>query len=105
MSESDVQDPRIHEQRLAALWAHAYASETLVTTIHALYAHEINVGLQTFYDGGCDVWLGDDMNGRRVSETFDRDSFAEIAGWLVKTAEGYYPLLRQSRLRMSMVHG
>lgn len=94
----DVQDSRFHEERLRKLWAQAYESADLMTVVTGLYAHEINVGLQTFYDGGVDVWLGDPMNGRRIEESFDRDAMGEIVGWLQRTAEDYYPTLKRGRL-------
>lgn len=103
MSEPESPDSRLHEQRLAALWAHAYADGTLPVVLDALYAHEINVGMQSFYDGGWGLWLGDEMNGHRADGLFDAGrSVDEFAGWLLKTAEDYYPALRTARLTMSV---
>lgn len=103
MSEPEVQDSRVHEDRLALQWAHAYADGTLEVVLDALYSHEINVGMQSFWDGGWDVWFGSGQgwNDLRAQENFDRESLAKIAPWLLKTAEDLYPLLKQSRYRMS----
>lgn len=64
----------------------------LFQVISALYASEINCGLQTFWDGGMLVWLGDDMNGRRAEETFFREQMGEAAEWLHAEALNHYPL-------------
>lgn len=92
------EDTRIHEEDISAKWREAWDSPLLLSVIAGLYAQEINVGLQTFFDGGCDVWIGDDMNGRARQETFDRDSFGEIVQWLKLTAEEVYPILRRRRI-------
>lgn len=97
----DAPDSRLHEQRLAAQWAHAYADGTLPVVLDALYAHEINVGMQSFWDNGWDVWLGDLEWKGRVGDVVSFSTAAEIAPWLIKTAEDYYPLLRTARLTMS----
>jgi hypothetical protein len=31
--------------------------------------HEINAGVQTFYDAGMRVWIGDEMNGIQSETT------------------------------------
>ena len=91
-------DSRLHDERRAEVWRLAWDSLDLVEVIAALYAQEINVGLQTFWDGGMEVWIGDDMNGRRRSETFAPGEFAQAVWWLKLTAEEVYPVLRRHRL-------
>ena len=59
--------------------------------LQTLYANEINVGMQSFYDGGWTVWIGDEMNGRRVEQTFDNDEINDILAWLLKHASALYP--------------
>ena len=93
-----MSDDRLYAERNAAIWREAYTSDDVLTVLAGLYAQEINAGLQTFWDGGTEVWLGDDLNGRRRSETFDRDSFGEIAQWLKLTAEEVWPILRRHRM-------
>lgn len=41
----------------------------LARTMRELYASEINCGMSSFWDAGFEVWLGDDMNGRKVVDT------------------------------------
>jgi len=55
--------------------------QDLVSVIQSLYASEINAGLQSDWDAGFAVWLG--YSGRRVTETFTVEQFAdgrEVAG-------------------------
>ena len=37
---------------------------TLESVLAALYASEINCGIDSFWDGGWRAWVGDDTNGR-----------------------------------------
>ena len=62
----------------------------LQATMAALYASEINCGVQSFWDGGWEAWLGDAMNGRKA-EDFGLVTFDEIADWLRETAIQQYP--------------
>ena len=105
MSEAEPQDARIEEQRRRVAWHSAFLRGDLGQILRALYAHEINVGMQSFWDGGWDVWFGDDMNGRRTAEHFDPDSFDEIADWLKRTAEDYYPALKKGRVAVMDSYG
>ena len=92
-------DSRLHDERRAAIWREAYASDSLLDVLAGLYAQEINVGMQAFWDGGWEVWFGDrDLNGIRQSEHFVAEAFPEVVGWLKLTAEQLYPVLRRHRL-------
>ena len=93
-----TEDTRLHEESIAARWRAAYDSDDLLTVIAALYAQEINVGLQTFWDGGLDVWIGDEMNGRKVTENFRPEDIGQVAQWLKLSAEQCYPVLRARRI-------
>jgi len=42
----------------------------LTTVIRRLYDSKINMGLQSNFDDGIDVWLGDDRSVRTVERTF-----------------------------------
>lgn len=77
-----------------ARWDASMRECGLETVFGALYAHEINAGLQSFYDGGWTAWIGDEMNGRRAEQTFWRDDLLKVAEWLAVTAEALYPALR-----------
>lgn len=57
----------------------------------ALYAREINFGMQSFWDDGVEVWIGDDMNGRRAQANISGRSAADIARWLSEAAWELYP--------------
>ncbi len=64
---------------------------SLTTVIQRLYASEINCGLQSFWDGGVKVWLGDPSNGRWSEDSFDIEGLGEAAAWLDNAARLYYP--------------
>ena len=55
-----------------------------------LYDSEINWSLSTFWDGGIDVKLGDELNGFKDEANFD--TIGECVDWLVEAACAYYPL-------------
>jgi hypothetical protein len=52
---------------------------TLDEAITALYVREINCGVETFWDGGMTVSIGDRINGRKVETTFSRHRMGEAA--------------------------
>ena len=37
-----------------------------------LHDSEINAGVQTFYDAGMRIWIGDEMNGLHAETTINR---------------------------------
>lgn len=53
----------------------------------ALYDEEINAGLESDWDGGFRVWIGNTYSGHQFEETFLRDEFDKIAEWLEEHAE------------------
>lgn len=64
----------------------------------ALYASEINCGLQSFWDGDWTAWIGDVMNGKREAANFYSEGTGvdlmplRLAGWwLGSTAAKAYP--------------
>jgi hypothetical protein len=59
---------------------------TLDDAIAALYAREINRGVETFWDGGISVWIGDRINGHKVETAFSRHRMGEAAKWLLDEA-------------------
>lgn len=61
-----------------------------------LYASEINFEITTFWDGGWDVRLGDDMNG--IKATTNVNTFVEAAEWLMDAAIEAYPLSEFAKL-------
>ena len=68
--------------------------DSLLAVLSELYAKEINCGIQSFWDGGFEAWIGDDMNGRRAVETFHPDRrfgrpLHELPGWLLSKALGH----------------
>jgi hypothetical protein len=74
---------------------------TLEQVLQQLHDSEINAGVQTFYDTGMRVWIGDDANGIRTETTIDRTaSFVAprkwpegvtAASWLHEVALRLYP--------------
>lgn len=65
---------------------------TLIDVMEALYSSEINCGMQSFWDGGFDVWIGDEVNGKReVSSGYYSGMFSEAMNWLHDAALRHYP--------------
>jgi hypothetical protein len=64
---------------------------TLDDAITTLYVREINCGVETFWDGGMTVWIGDRINGHKVETTFSRQRMGEAAQWLLDEAARLYP--------------
>jgi hypothetical protein len=54
-----------------------------------LYHSEINFSVSTFWDGGFDVRLGDEMSGFKASATIDR--WGQIEPWLTAEAIKAFP--------------
>jgi hypothetical protein len=73
----------------------------LERVLQQLHDSEINAGVQTFYDTGMRVWIGDETNGIQSETTIDRSgNFAAprkwpdgvtAASWLHEVALRLYP--------------
>ena len=63
----------------------------LIEVMRKLYASEINCGIQMFYDGGVEVWLGDDRNGIHARGFLDIEDLDQAAQWLDEQARKHYP--------------
>lgn len=63
----------------------------LVLRMAALYNSEINCGVSSFWDGGFDVWIGDDMNGKKAETNFDAGDLSKAADWLHDEAMRLFP--------------
>lgn len=63
----------------------------LEETIKALYESEINCGLQSFWDGGFEVWLGDEHNGIMACQNFAASELDRAGDWLGDKAREIYP--------------
>ena len=69
--------------------------------LQQLHDSEINAGVQTFFDAGMRVWIGDESNGIQSETTINRagafaarrsDPFRPLAGsWLHEVALRLYP--------------
>jgi hypothetical protein len=69
--------------------------------LQQLHDSEINAGVQTFYDTGMRVWIGDEVNGIRAETLFDRmgslptartwPERVTAASWLHETALRLFP--------------
>lgn len=57
---------------------------SLEATLRHLYSLEINCGLACFWDGGWDVWIGDELNGYAAEGNVD--TISEVAPWLRNAA-------------------
>jgi len=50
--------------------------------LQQLHDSEINAGVQTFYDAGMRVWIGDESNGIQSERTINRTgNFADPRKW------------------------
>jgi hypothetical protein len=78
-----------------------YLSMNLQEAMMQLYWSEINCGVSSFWDGGWDVWIGDEMNGIKSKTGFDRSNLHLAAVWLINEAVRLYPksLLAQMHAR------
>jgi hypothetical protein len=71
----------------------------LESVLQQLHDSEINAGVQTFYDAGMRVWIGDEVNGIQAETTINRTAAARLkwpegftaASWLHETALRLYP--------------
>jgi hypothetical protein len=61
----------------------------LAEELQKIYDSEINVRISWLWDGGIDVWLGDDMNGYVAEDKVA--SVAEIIPWLQEAIAHFYP--------------
>lgn len=60
-----------------------------MSVMQDLYHSEINVMITTFWDGGWDVRLGDEMNGFPAVTTLKR--WGEVEPWLTAAAIKHFP--------------
>ena len=66
-----------------------YGFVDLAAELQKIYDSEINIRISWLWDGGIEVWLGDEMNGFLAQETVG--SAAEIAPWLQEAIACFYP--------------
>jgi hypothetical protein len=71
----------------------------LERVLQQLHNSEINAGVQTFFDAGMRVWIGDETNGIRAQTVINRTTAARLkwpeglsaALWQHETALHMYP--------------
>jgi hypothetical protein len=61
----------------------------LAAELQRIYDSEINIRISWLWDGGIDVWIGDDTNGYLAQETVP--SADEILPWLQEAIARFYP--------------
>jgi hypothetical protein len=84
---------------------HARPVADLEHILQLLHDSEINAGVQTLYDAGMRVWIGDDINGIRAETAINRTRAARLkwpegltaASWLHETALLLYPDSRYAK--------
>ena len=67
--------------------------------LQQLHDSEINAGVQTLYDTGMRIWIGDELNGIQAETTSNRTRAARLkwsegftaADWIHETALRLYP--------------
>lgn len=65
---------------------------TLVEAMEYLYDREINCQVGSFWDGGFELCLGDNMNGFKDFSVFDADELdTKGAQFLIDQADLHYP--------------
>ena len=77
----------------------------LERVLQALHDSEINAGVQTFFDAGLRVWIGDEVNGIQAETVFTRMGSTErmwpegltAASWLYETALRLYPYSKYAK--------
>jgi hypothetical protein len=77
----------------------------LERVLQALHDSEINAGVQTFFDAGMRVWIGDEVNGIQAETVFTRMGSTErtwpegltAASWLYETALRLYPYSKYAK--------
>ena len=80
-------------------------SADLERVLQALHDSEINAGVQTFFDAGMRVWIGDEVNGIQAETVFTRMGSTErtwpegltAASWLYETALRLYPYSKYAK--------
>ena len=65
--------------------------DKLVTVLAALYASEINCGIESFWDGGFTAFLGDATNGWDAEITLYPNELDGLAEWFSHNARRLYP--------------
>lgn len=63
----------------------------LLQVMTGLYSSEINFGMQSLWDTGFEVWLGDSLNGCRSVQSFGIGEMETAARWLDGKAREIYP--------------
>lgn len=77
----------------------------LERVLQTLHDSEINAGVQTFFDAGMRVWIGDEVNGIQAETVFTRMGSTErrwpegltAASWLYETALRLYPYSKYAK--------
>lgn len=64
---------------------------TFTEVVDRLYTSEINVGFQSFWDGGFTVWVGDHINGEVARRACQPGGWEAAAEWLDLVARAHYP--------------
>jgi hypothetical protein len=62
---------------------------SLETELQKIYDSEINVHFSWLWDGGIDVWIGDEMDGHLAQKTLATAS--EILPWLQEAIAHFFP--------------
>ena len=61
----------------------------VLEAIQGIYDSEINISISSFWDGGWNAQIGDDMNGFKDSAAFD--CIEECLDWLIHRVVDIYP--------------
>lgn len=64
---------------------------SLTDVMRALYDSEFDCGMQSFWDGGFEVWLGGGQNPVDIKESFSAGQYDDAAAWLDAEVRSRYP--------------
>lgn len=74
----------------------------LTKELQRIYDSEINFSITTFWDGGFDVKLGDEMNGFVAKSNHDTIKSAIL--WLIENVMDFYPTSLYAYSRLSIIN-
>lgn len=67
----------------------------LAAELQKIYDSEINIRISWLWDGGIEIWIGDDANGYLAQENVP--SIEDIAPWLQEAITHFYPMSPYAR--------
>jgi hypothetical protein len=73
---------------------------TLEEILKYAYDNETNIQINSFWDDGYEVKIGDEMNGYSHFENFDTNGICEIADWIEISLKDRYEQIKNGKLAL-----